>query len=226
MGGLVVWGTTGQAKVLAEFAPALGFDIAVFVDNDPQAISPLPGLHVLPGPEGLKAWLEDRPLGGLAGAAAIGGWKGGDRLQILKLFRDFGLATPALIHPAAFVARDAEVGPGAQLLAGSRTCALARIGEGAILNTGASVDHECVIGPGAHLAPGAVLAGCVEVGAQAFIGPGAVVLPHVRIGPEAIVGAGAVVVRDIPPAVVAYGSPARVIRPVRDVGPSRRASRA
>jgi acetyltransferase-like isoleucine patch superfamily enzyme len=40
------------------------------------------------------------------------------------------------------------------------------------------------------------------------------VIDGIQIGARAIIGAGAVVVRDIPNGVVAYGTPARVIRKI------------
>lgn len=212
---LVLWGTTGQAKVIAEFAPALGLTITAFVDNDPNAVAPIAGLALLHGQAAFQAWLDGQDADGLAGAAAIGGARGADRLQVLRIFQGAGLETPALVHPTAFAARDAAIGGGAQLLAGAKACAGARIGEGVILNTGASVDHECVVGAGAHVAPGAVLTGRIEVGERAFIGPGAVVLPRLRIGRDSVIGAGSVVTRDVPDGVVAYGSPARVVRAIR-----------
>jgi acetyltransferase-like isoleucine patch superfamily enzyme len=48
----------------------------------------------------------------------------------------------------------------------------------------------------------------------ARIGGGAILCPGVEIGEEAFVGAGAVVTKDVPPAVVVVGSPARVLRDV------------
>jgi maltose O-acetyltransferase len=45
-----------------------------------------------------------------------------------------------------------------------------------------------------------------------WLGGGVVVCPGVTIGQDTVVGAGAVVTRDLPPGVVAVGSPARVVR--------------
>lgn len=51
----------------------------------------------------------------------------------------------------------------------------------------------------------------VHIGNHVFIGAGAIVNMGVRIGDGAVVGAGAVVTRDVAPAAVVAGVPARVI---------------
>jgi maltose O-acetyltransferase len=45
-----------------------------------------------------------------------------------------------------------------------------------------------------------------------WIGGGAIVLPGMTVGDNSVIGAGSVVVRDVPPATVVVGNPARVIR--------------
>jgi acetyltransferase-like isoleucine patch superfamily enzyme len=55
----------------------------------------------------------------------------------------------------------------------------------------------------------------------ASIGSGATILSNVVIGERAIVGAGSVVTRDVPDGVIVAGNPARIIRPVAEVGGSR-----
>jgi len=52
----------------------------------------------------------------------------------------------------------------------------------------------------------------VRVCKGASIGSGSVILAGVTIGEGALIGAGSVVTRDIPPGVVAFGSPAKVHR--------------
>jgi galactoside O-acetyltransferase len=51
---------------------------------------------------------------------------------------------------------------------------------------------------------------------KVWIGSNAVILPGVRIGYGSVIGAGSVVSRDIPPMVVAVGTPCRVLRPITD----------
>lgn len=52
----------------------------------------------------------------------------------------------------------------------------------------------------------------IVIGDNVWLGGGVIVCPGVTIGADSVVGAGAVVTRDLPPGVVAVGSPARVIR--------------
>jgi sugar O-acyltransferase (sialic acid O-acetyltransferase NeuD family) len=122
------------------------------------------------------------------------------------------LVLGTVIHPAAVVAADAEVGVGSFVAANAVVNSGARLGRGVIVNTAAVVEHDCEVGDGAHISPGAVLAGAVKVGAETWIGIGAVVIERRRVGSRTVVGAGSVVTRDIPDDVVAFGIPARTIR--------------
>jgi sugar O-acyltransferase (sialic acid O-acetyltransferase NeuD family) len=206
---IVLWGATGQARVLAEFLGALEYDVVALIDTGANVTSFLPGVPLLRGSDELRAWRSARG-GAMAALVAIGGSRGGERLAVQQTLAADGYDLPAAVHPRAFVAADAALGAGSQILALAAVCAGARLGAACIVNTGASVDHECRLGDGVHVGPGAHLAGNVTVGDGAFIGTGASVIPRMTIGAGATVGAGAVVVSDIPPNAVAYGNPARV----------------
>lgn len=52
----------------------------------------------------------------------------------------------------------------------------------------------------------------ISIGDNVWLGGGVTVLPGVGIGADSVVGAGSVVSRDVPPGVLALGSPARVVR--------------
>jgi acetyltransferase-like isoleucine patch superfamily enzyme len=83
----------------------------------------------------------------------------------------------------------------------------------------------------AFLAPGVTLAndihpGCpnsaecmegprIKKGAQ--IGVNVCILPRIVIGENAVIGAGSVVTKDIPPGVVVYGNPARIVCEIGDL---------
>lgn len=54
----------------------------------------------------------------------------------------------------------------------------------------------------------------ITIGNGCWIGANVVILPGVTIGDGAVIGAGSVVTKDIPPNVVAVGSPCRVLREI------------
>lgn len=54
------------------------------------------------------------------------------------------------------------------------------------------------------------------IGDRVRIGAGAIVIGPITIGDDAVIGAGAVVVKDVPPAAVVGGVPARVIEHAAD----------
>jgi sugar O-acyltransferase (sialic acid O-acetyltransferase NeuD family) len=208
---VVIWGASGHAKVLAEFLAAGGRELVALVDNDPACVSPFPHLPLLLGEDGVRAWRrtnadEHEVL------VAIGGQRGQDRLDIQRFMVAQGFSAATVVHPTAFVAANASLGAGSQVLAQAAVCVDVRLGAACIVNTAASVDHESVLGDGVHLAPGATIAGCVRIGDHTLIGTGSVVLPRIAIGRGCLVGAGSVVTRDLPDGVVAYGNPARIIR--------------
>lgn len=56
----------------------------------------------------------------------------------------------------------------------------------------------------------------VRIGDNVWVGAGVLITPGVTIGDNSVIGAGSVVTRDIPPDVVALGSPCRVVREIGD----------
>jgi sugar O-acyltransferase (sialic acid O-acetyltransferase NeuD family) len=209
---IVIWGAAGHAKVLAECLSYGPHRVVALFDNNPDAIPPLDGVPLHIGRAGFLRWHSVHQSERVQFLVAIGGDKGRSRVELHRMLTTAGLIPLTVIHPTAFVAGDATLGAGCHVLAGARVCVETDIGMQSIINTQASVDHECTLGLGVHVAPGATLAGCVRVGDFTMIGAGAVVLPRVTIGANTTIGAGSVVTRDIPDSVVAYGSPARIIR--------------
>lgn len=209
---VIFWGATGQAKVLRDaLSPCDAKLVALFDNRD--IVSPFTGIPIFCGEAGFSQWQREYECHSEVHACvAIGGALGCDRINRMRWLNDRGYAPFTIIHPTAFLAGDAVVGAGSQILAMSAICASTCVGEAVIVNTKASVDHDCLIGNGAHIAPGATLAGEVKVGEFAFIGTGAIILPRVRIGAHAIIGAGAVVTNDVAEGQTVVGNPARIYR--------------
>lgn len=208
----IIWGSSGHAKVLASAIKLQGDDVVALFDNNANAAAAIEGVPLCFGREGFAQWATKHTPSDYYGLVAIGGPHGAARLEIHDLFAQYGVHNAPLIHPQSSVCASAKIGEGTQVLAHALVAAEAVIGKQCILNHRASVDHECVLGNGVHLAPSATLCGLVELGNNVMIATGATVLPRVKIGANTIIGAGSVVVRDVPANVVAYGSPARIIR--------------
>lgn len=210
----ILWGGTGQAKVLADIILLhLNGTVEAIFDINPLTESPLEKTPIYYGIDGYRHWLDQNTsLNQLNAIAAIGGSRGKDRYNYFKSFQSDGFITPTLIHPSATVLRNSQIGENCQILAQSVIGANTFIGDACIVNTKASIDHDCIISEGVHVAPGATLCGNIKVGAFSFIGAGAVLLPNISIGVNSIIGAGSVVTKNIPDNVVAFGSPARVIK--------------
>jgi len=209
MKDVIFWGATGQARVLREALASSEFRLVAVFDNRPLP-SPFADVPIYLGKDGLASWLAGISASGdIYTCVAIGGNRGNERLTVQQWLQKQGIQPLTVIHPRAFVANDAEVGLGSQILAMSAVCTNVKLGDAVIVNTSASVDHDCVIGSGVHIGPGAHLAGEVHVEEHSFIGTGAIVLPRLRIGHGAIIGAGAVVTRDVSPGQTVAGNPAK-----------------
>lgn len=209
----ILWGATGQARVLRECLGHLGISVVALFDNDESVRSPFEDVAVLGGRVAFEAWVRQRDARteSTGFLAAVGGERGADRFAIHTELVGHGLVPLRVVHPTAFVADDTILGEGSQILAQSAVCVGVELGVACIVNTAASVDHECKLGDGVHVCPGARLAGCVIVERFATIGIGASVLPRMRVGEGAVVGAGAVVIDHVEPYTVVVGVPARPV---------------
>ncbi len=198
-----VFGAGGHAKVVLSTMLAAGFSVDGIFDDDPQKQNTeLFGIRIV-GPIARVADMKPAQ-----GVLAFGDNK--LRREFARRLREWKWLS--VVHPNAYVHPSVFVGPGTVVFAGAVIQPATFIGEHVIINTGATVDHDCVIGDFVHIAPGAHLGGNVQVEEGALVGIGAVVLPGVKIGAWAIVGAGAVVRKNVPPAAVVAGVPARPLR--------------
>lgn len=201
----IVLGGGGHASVIIDALLLLGREILGFTDPVADAGAVLEVEHL--GEDAVvNGYSPDRVV--LAnGLGSVGPTRA--RGELYRRFVARGYAFPAVLHPAAVVARSARIGAGAQLMAGSVVQPNCILGENVLVNTHASVDHDCVVGDHVHIAPGATLSGGVVVGAGAHVGVGSSVVQGIRIGDDSIIGAGAVVLHDVPAGATVVGVPAR-----------------
>lgn len=202
MNRLVIIGSGGHGRVIADIAEKNGYTDILFLDDNPNA-KVCAGYAVVGGC-GEAASYPDADFIVAIGNARV-------RRKIQTELAEKGLRTVSLIHPAAVIASHVQIGKGSVVMAGAVVNPYAEIGEGCIINTCASVDHDCRIGDFVHVAVGAHLAGTVTVGEGSWIGAGATVSNNVEIVANCMIGAGAVVLKDITQGGTYVGIPAKVL---------------
>jgi UDP-perosamine 4-acetyltransferase len=209
---LVLIGAGGHARVLLDILRQTeGCTFAGVIDGKAAPGSTWLGIPVLGGDEVLTQ-LAGRGIGSFV--IAIGSAAASPlRERLFRCARDGGLRAREVRHPAAIVAPSAQIGAGAQLLAGCVVNSAAILEENVIVNTRAIVEHDCRIGAHVHVATGAVLCGGVVVGTRSHIGAGAVVRQGIGIGADCTIGAGAVVVENVADGTTVAGNPARLFTP-------------
>ena len=208
---LAIVGSGGHGLVVADAVLGRGdHQLVGFVsDGDASAIAEVGPL--LGGQDCLPALIASGQVDALA--IAIGdNHVRREVLQKLRICLPESVQFPAVIHPAACLGVVGSVGQGSVILAGAVIGPGAHVGEGCIVNTRASLDHHGALGNFGSLAPGVVTGGNVKVGEGTTVCIGATVLHGRTLGAWSVVGAGSVVVDDLPDGVVAYGTPARVVR--------------
>lgn len=122
------------------------------------------------------------------------------------------LRPAVLIDPAAIVGRNAQVGPGCVVCAGTVLAISSRLEAHTIVNLNCTVGHDTVLEPYCTVHPGSNLSGRVHVGACTDIGTGTKIIQGLAVCPGCTLGAGTVVVRDITEPGTYAGVPARRIK--------------
>ena len=117
-----------------------------------------------------------------------------------------------LIHPATALAATIRLGAGVTIGPQAAIAPHAVLGNLVTVNRSVSIGHHTVVGDYSTLNPGCNVAGCCSLGAGVAVGMGANIVEGVTLGDNAVIGAGALVTRDVPPGVVVYGVPVRIVR--------------
>lgn len=209
---MVMVGASGHGRVALDAARCQGqYEIVGWADTFVAEGTEVAGLKVLGKPSDMVRLAAAHRLDGFF----LGISDNVIRSKVHDTIRETcpGLEFVRIIHPSAVVAADVEVGPGTLILAGAVVNTQSRIGPGCIVNTRASLDHDGEMKPWSCLLPGVVTGGNVVIGEYACVCLGAHLVHKVRIGDHAVIGAGSVVLADVPGCTLAYGVPARVIRP-------------
>jgi acetyltransferase-like isoleucine patch superfamily enzyme len=135
------------------------------------------------------------------------------------LGRGVSVGDQCYVRERARIGQDSSLGRGVAVGADARLGARVRVEVSSGIVRGGIVEDDVFVGPNVYMpndntfGDGAAddLRPCIlRQGCR--IGASVVLFPGVEIGAGAVIGAGSLVTRDVPPGVLAFGSPARVVR--------------
>ncbi|MDC6351274.1 acetyltransferase [Zeaxanthinibacter sp. PT1] len=211
MKNVVIFGASGHGSVVLDCIEQQGkYNVVGFVDSFKKEGRKFNGYEIL-GSERDLPYLKDR-YNIKGGIVAIGdNWTRKIMVdKILSVVSDFNFIN--VVHPRTIIGRSVCIGQGTVIMPGTTVNANSIIGDFCILNTNSSLDHDGLMKDYSSLAPMVCTGGNLELGQFSVIGLGTNVIESIIIGDHTVIGAGSLLVNNIPGYVVAYGSPAKIIR--------------
>lgn len=211
MKNVLIIGASGHGSVILDaIEKSAAYNVIGFIDSYKPKGGRINGYEILGAISDIPVLMEKFDI--IGGIIAIGdNWtrkKVAERIS--KLAPSFQYIR--VIHPSAVVGKDVTIGRGTVLMPGAVVNANASIGNHCIINTNSSLGHDGRMENYSSLASGVALGGNCYVGRFTAISLGARVIENITILEHTVVGAGSLVLSDIPSNVLAYGSPAKLIR--------------
>ncbi|MCM4174056.1 transferase [Arenibacter sp. TNZ] len=211
MQNIVIFGASGHGSVVLDSLEREGkYNIIGFLDSFKKKGLKHNGYEILGNEHELPYLMERFNI--IGGVVAIGdNWT--RHLIVEKINKIVpGFNFVLAIHPNAIVGKDVEIGKGTVIMAGSIINANSRIGRHCIVNTNSSVGHDSIVEDFSSLASRACTGGNFILGEFSVVSLGVNVIENITILEHSVIGAGSLILEDIPGYVVAYGSPAKVIK--------------
>ena len=132
------------------------------------------------------------------------------KAQFKIVLDDYGKS----LHPSSIIPNSSSVRSGTYFGPNVIIAPFTELGDFVFLNRNCTIGHHCTIGKYVTIGPGVNIASRVHVHDNVMINLGTTITDQVEIGENSIIGMGSVVTKSIPPNVLAYGSPAKVIRSI------------
>lgn len=206
---VILYGGTGQAKVVRPIVEHYGTKVVAVIDDTPGLPSPFPDVPIYEGWQEFLRWLEMQDRKDLGFCVTIGNPHGRARLKIHERLEAEGLIPATVIHPTAWVEKNAGVGAGCQILAGAIIAAHASLGKQCIINNNAVVEHEVVLDDAVEIATSSTVMGLTRIGMNTLVGAHSIVLSRLSIGRDVIIPAGAVIDQNIADSTTITGKSSR-----------------
>ena len=198
--GVVLIGGGGFAKEVAQYALDVGKSIKGILSKEAPSAELAAHAHL--GDEASYAIAADDEFVIAIGDARI-------RQRAYAGLEARGVRWASIVHPTAYIAPSAQLGPGAIICPFAFVGVHARLGAHVVLNTYASVGHDAIVGDCTVFSPYSCINGWANLGEAVFLGSQAVVTPKVVLGGISKVAAGSVVTQDAPRGSLLMGNPAK-----------------
>tara|TARA_R110001583_G_scaffold118216_3_gene269488 strand:+ start:67754 stop:68506 length:753 start_codon:yes stop_codon:yes gene_type:complete len=211
MQNVIIFGASGHGSVVLDCLEKEGkYNVIGFIDSYKKKGSRINGYQVL-GSEFDLPYLINR-FNITGGLVAIGdNWI--RKLivdRIIKIIPNFNFVNT--IHPKAILGKDVLLGCGNVLMPGAIINANSVIHDFCIINTNSSLGHDGIMESYSSLAPSVCSGGNLFLGQFTAVSLGVNIINGIEIGKHSVIGAGSLVVENFGDNIVAYGSPAKVIR--------------
>ena len=106
-----------------------------------------------------------------------------------------------------------------------------RIGNNVVIHSNVQLGEGTIIEEGSWIGPGCVTLLTLhprckykekcnkasKIGKNVVVGANSIIMPGISVGDGAMIGAGSIVTKDVPAGMLAYGSPAKVMKKVSEI---------
>ncbi|MCM1273696.1 MAG: acetyltransferase [Clostridium sp.] len=207
---IVLVGNGQHARVVLYNLKAQGlYDVACFTTHDPALVGSIYEGYEIGGTDNDIDMLREKYHTNKF-FLAFGDMK--KRKKVYEYYVSKGWEAVNIIHPDAVVSDEAKIGQGVLIECGCLITPNPIIGNNVVVNTGSQVNHDNIIEDHVYIASGVILSGGVTIRENTLLDDGVIVTLGRKVEINCLIGAGAVVTKDIPENVIAYGSPAKVVR--------------
>lgn len=134
------------------------------------------------------------------------------RKEIVKRLEGLDFVFATLIHPTTSMSEFVNIGEGTIICRNNYFTTNVDIGPHCVINVNITIGHDTRVGSFSSIMSHTAIGGDVVIGSGCYFGLHCTVINKISLGEWSKYGAGTVVVRDMPPKIVAVGSPAKSIR--------------
>ena len=134
------------------------------------------------------------------------------RERVYNKVKKSNVKLATLIHPGVYIDDSSTIGEGVTICEGVTTTSCVVLEDNVYIQPHAVIGHDIHIGKHSVVGSNSEIGGANIIGERVFIGFMVGTLQGLTIGDDVEISAGSIVFRDIEPAMIVMGNPARVIR--------------